>query len=290
MKKPRLAFGAAIVLAAHFSSAHANEFKTAVVGQPIADRTLTIGKLSMQLPSGEWILAAKAQGLGGNQPNMAPPPQHGLAAVQVLDKTISAVVVFGAPAWSYNVSSWSDEPCKNVTSAIVKSTLNQTFAMPECFVIDRQTAGSFEASAPINRDVVRWADNNGLVIPNSMLRVFHTKFRGGDYFRFNAYFPGGTSSAPALEAWGREAAASLSAMVNRSTAQGKLPELPAFAIAPANVQATTAGAQPIAGSTNPAPASSSAEARLRQLKSLLDSKLITPEEYEAKRKKIVDEI
>lgn len=278
-----------MALAAHLSAAHAVDFKSAVVGQPIADRTLTAGKLSVQLPGGDWILAAKAQGMGGNQPNLAPPPQHTFAALQVHDKAISAIVVFSAPAWSYNVSSWSDEPCKNVNSYIVKSTLNQTFAMPECFVIDRQTARSFETSASINRDLLRWASSNGYVLPNSMLRVFHTKFRGGDYFRFNAYLAGDPSSAPAVETWGRETAASLSAMVTRSSSRGTLPELPAFVAAPASATPVATSAPPVAGSAaNTAP--TSAEARLRQLKSLLDSKLITPEEYEGKRKKIVEEL
>jgi len=285
MKKTCLAFSA-IVLAAHFSAAHAVEFKNAVVGQPIADRTLTIGKLSMQLPSGQWILAAKVQGMGGSQPNVPAPPQHTFAAIQTYNKTISAVVVFSAPAGSYIVSRWNNEPCKSETSFVVKSTLNQTMAMPECFVVANQSPGSFETSTPIYQDLARWAYGNGYAFPDPMVRVFYTKYHGGDYFRLNAYFAGGPGSVPAAEAWGREAVSSLSAMVTRSTAQGKLPELPAFATDPVSVQPVANNAQSAASNAPP----SLAETRLRQLKSLLDSKLITPEEYEGKRKKIVDEM
>ncbi len=289
MKKPCLAFGAAMALAAHLSAAHAIDFKSAVVGQRIADRTLTIGKLSMQLPGGEWILAAKTQELGGSNFSVAPPPLQTFAAVQAHDKAISAILVFSAPAWSYNVSRWNDEPCKNVSSYIVKSTLNQTFAMPECFVIDNETAGSFGASASAHRDLVRWASSNGYGVPNPMVKVFHTKYHGGDFFRFNAYLAGGSGSAPAAEAWGREAVASLAAMVTRSTSQATLPELPAFVAAPAGAMPMASISPPVAGSAANA-ASTSAESRLRQLRSLLDSKLITPEEYEGKRKKIVEEL
>lgn len=287
MKNPCLAFGAAMALAAHLSVAHAVDFKSAVVGQPIADRTLTAGKLSVQLPNGEWILAAKAQVGGGSQPNMPAPPLHRFAVVQVQDKTISAVISFSGPAWSYAVTQWNDEPCKNVTSYIVKSTLNQTWAMPECFVVANVKAGAFEALSDTHREVARWAHNNGYALSVPMVQVHHTKYHKGDYFRLNAHFAGGPGSAPAAEAWGREAASSLTAMITRATAVGQLPELPAFASTPGATQPVVA--QPMTG-TAAAAAPGSAEARLRQLKSLLDSKLITPEEYEGKRKKIVDEM
>lgn len=278
-----------MALAAHLSAAHAIDFKSAVVGQPIADRTLTAGKLSVQLPSGEWILAAKAQVGGGSQPNMPAPPLHRFAVVQVQDKTISAVISFSGPAWSYAVTQWNDEPCKNVTSYIVKSTLNQTWAMPECFVVANVKASAFAALSDTHREVARWANNNGYALPDPMVQVHHTKYHKGDYFRLNAHFAGGPGAAAAAEAWGRDAASSLTAMITRATPLGRLPELPAYASTPGT--STPVAAQPMAGSvaaTATAPAST--EARLRQLKSLLDSKLITPEEYEGKRKKIVDEL
>ncbi len=280
MKKPCLAFGAALVLAAQFTAAHAIDFKTAVVGQTISDRTLTIGKLSMQLPSGEWILAAKDQEGGGSQPSMPAPPLNRLVVVQTHHKTLSAVIIFSAPAWSYSVSRWSSEPCKNVTAFAVKSTLNQTPGMPECFVVTNHSAGEFGTLTATHQDLARWADNNGYTLPDPMVRVFHTKYHGGDFFRLNAHFAGGPGSVPAAEAWGREAASSLSAMVTRSAAQARLPEFPASAAIPAGEQPAAASADTV----------SSSEVRLRQLKSLLDSKLITPEEYEGKRKKIVDEM
>ena len=113
MLNPRLAFGAAIVLAAQFSTAHAIEFNHAVVGQPIADRMLTIGKLSMQLPGGEWILAAKTEENGRIQTNSDSPPRQRFAAAQIHDKTLTAMVVFRAPARSfYYVTRWRDDPCK----------------------------------------------------------------------------------------------------------------------------------------------------------------------------------
>lgn len=289
MKKFRLALGAAIILAAHLSAAYAIEFKDAVVGQPIADRTLTIGKLSMQLPAGEWILAAKTEENGRIQTNSDSPPRHRFAAVQIRDKTLTAIVVFRAPARSfYYVTRWRDDPCKAETSFIVKSTLQQTVNMPECFVVASQAAGTFDAASPTHKELVRWAQDNGYALPSSMLRVFYTKHHQGDYFRLNVYFAGDTSSASAAEAWGRQTVASLSAMVTRPSIQGKLPELPAFVAAPAGTQPVAARMQAPAVGANTTP--SSAEARLRQLKNLLDSRLITPEEYEDKRKKIVEEM
>lgn len=280
----------AIVLVAHMPTANAINFSSALVGQTIEDRTLTVGKLSMQLPGAPWILASKVQGMGtvpgvANQPVPNPPLQT-LAAVQTHNKTILAVVIFSAPAWSYsNISKWNEDPCKGITSFIRKSTLNQTVTMPECFAIANQAAGWFQVSTDTtHQDLVRWAGDNGYALPDQMLRVFYTKYHQGDFFQLNAYIAGSLVNAPAAEAWGREAVASLSAMVTRSTAQGKLPELPAFAAAPP----VATIAQPAAA--NAAPASNSAELRLRQLKTLLDSKLITPEEYEGKRKKIVDEM
>lgn len=287
MKNPCLAFGAAMALAAHLSAAHAVDFKSAVVGQPIADRTLTVGKLSVQLPSGEWVLAAKTQVGGGSQPNMPAPPLHRFAVVQVQDKTISAVITFSGPAWSHAANQWSDESCKNVTSYIAKSTLNQTWAMPECFVVVNTKAGAFEALSDTHREVARWARNNGYAVPFPMLQVHHSKYHKEDFFRLNVHFAAGPDSAPAAVAWGREAVASLTAMITRATPLGQLPDLPAFASTPGATQAVAA--QPMAGSAAAA-APASAEARLRQLKSLLDSKLITPEEYEGKRKKLVEEL
>lgn len=294
MKKPCIAFGAAIVLAAQFSTAHAIEFKNAVVGQTIEDRALTVGKLSLQLPGAQWILASKVQGMGtlpgvANQPVPTPPLQT-LAAVQMHNRTILAIVIFSAPAWSYStIGKWNEDPCKGITSFITKSTLNQTITMPECFAIANQAAGWFQVSTDTtHQDLVRWAGNNGYALPDQMLRVLYTKYHRSDFFQLNAYMAGSLVNAPAAEAWGREAVASLSAMVTRSTAQGKLPELPAFAATPAAEPPVAPRAQPAAAHS--APASNSAESRLRQLKSLLDSNLITPEEYEGKRKKIVDEM
>lgn len=289
MKKSCLAFGAVFVLAAQFSTAHAIEFKDAVVGQPIADHTLTIGKLSMQLPGGEWILGAKTEEKGGIQPNNSAPPRHRFAAVQIHDKTLSAIVIFSAPARSYYyVTRWNDDPCKQETSYIVKSTLKQTVAMPECFVVANPAAGTFEAANVTQKELVRWAQDNGYALPNPMLRVFYTKHHQGNYFRLNAYFAGDAGSAPAAEAWGRQTVESLSAMVTRPSIQGKLPDLPAFVSTPMSAKPVTASVRPAAASANAAP--TSAEARLRQLKTLLDSRLITPEEYEGKRKKIVEEM
>ncbi len=289
MKKPCLALGAAIVLAAHFSAAHAIEFKSAVVGQAVADRTLTIGKLSMQLPAGEWTLASKTSEIIGPTAIVAVAPLATLTAVQTHHKKVVAIVSFSAPAWSYSVLRWNDDPCKSITSFIVKSTMNQTMSMPECFAISTQAAASFQISTDNNnQSLARWIYDNGSAFPDPMTRVFYTKYHFSDFFRLNVYFAGDSGTAPAAEAWGREAASSLSAMVTRSTAQGKLPDLPAFALASAGAQPVHASPQPVAAGANVAP--NSAESRLRQLKSLLDSKLITPEEYEGKRKKIVDEM
>lgn len=136
---------------------------------------------------------------------------------------------------------------------------------------------------------MRWAQDNGYALPNPMLRVFYTKHHQGDYFRLNAYFAGDAGSAPAAEAWGRQTVASLSAMVTRPTRmQGRLPDLPSFVATSVGAQPPAARVQPAAFNASATPAS--AESRLRQLKSLLDSKLITPEEYEGKRKKIVEEL
>ncbi len=289
MKKPCLALGAAIGLAAQFSAVHAIDFKRAVVGQPIADRTLTIGKLSMQLPSGQWILVSKTSGIVGVQNNQSAPPLQTFAAVQVYNKTVSAIVIFAAPAWSYVTNRWGSDPCKEITSFIHKSTLNQTTDMPECFAVTTQAASSFQVSTDSTfQNLARWAYDGGYALPDPVVRVFYTKYHHGDFFRLNAYFTGGSGSPLAAEAWGRDAVSSLSAMITRSTAQGTLPELHAFVAAPASATPLATGVQPVAGSANAA--LTSAEARLRQLQSLLDSKLITREEYEGKRKKIVDEM
>lgn len=160
--------------------------------------------------------------------------------------------------------------------------------MPECFVVANPATGTLEAASATHKELVRWAQDNGYSLPNPMLRVFYTKHHQGDYFRLNVYFAGDTASASAAEAWGRQTVTSLSAMVTRPSIQGKLPDLPAFVAAPAGTQPVAARVQaPGAHANTPL---SSAEGRLRQLKHLLDSKLITAEEYEDKRKKIVEEI
>lgn len=222
---------AASTLACLPPAAHATDFKNAQLGQPIADNLLGVGNFQVQLPPGRWVLITKLNNQAGTLGSGHPaPPTQILAAARAEGGRVVAVVSFAAPETSYmGMSRWSDDPCKAETAAVVKDTLEQTIAMPECFAINHLKPDQIEKSrTPALVDMQKWAKDSSLAMPPGVVRVNYVKYHGGDFLRVTSYLAGAPGDIPATEPWGRAAVASLSPHVRGKSAPGVLPALPAF--------------------------------------------------------------
>jgi hypothetical protein len=105
--------------------------------------------------------------------------------------------------------------------------MQQTFAMPECFAIAPMNASFFTSStAGATEQIAKWLKSTGIQLAPKLLRVYYTKYYGGDFLHANMYFPVDALTVPAAEAWGRNVAASMQKMVTRDSSEAVFPALP----------------------------------------------------------------
>lgn len=266
-------------------AANATEFDHLLVGQEVTDNVIGVGQFRIRLPDqGVWIVASKQSVQGGKDPaSWEPPVRQTVAVAQSSNGALSAVLIFGAPAKSYKSVRWNDDPCAGVTDFVVKDTMNQVFGMPECFAVLRFREDDFyrTSGGPFS-DIVNWASNLRLAWPEHFIRVFYTKYGRGDYLRANLYLPGSVESAQRVELWGRQVAASMAAAVIQGTMTATILPLPALPNSPVSTDVPRA--------TSTSPSAKSAESRMLELKSLLEKGLITNDDYNEKRKKILQDL
>ncbi|MES2940988.1 MAG: hypothetical protein V4864_25135 [Pseudomonadota bacterium] len=208
--------------------AFAADWNSLVVGQPVADGTLGIGQFSVKLPEGQWTVAAKLeQRLGSQGGATSSPAQLSATVARVKDGAVTGMLTIRTPATTFvGVRSWNDDPCRGA-SALVVDTMQQTVFMPECFTVIRyKPEGITEATQGYNGQIASWLKQAGVAFPSKAWRVYYAKYAGGDFVHVYAYVPADTESHAAFEAWGRQAAAALQAMVTRGTSQAVLPPLP----------------------------------------------------------------
>ena len=269
--------------------AHAVDFDALAVGQPVADNVVGIGRFHVQLPDGRWTVLSKLTKSAGTQTgSSATPTQLTVAVGRASAGYVSAVMVFNTPANTFqSVSRWNDDPCATYTRALVKDTMGQTFSMPECFAITNfaATAWSTARTEPF-LDIHKWMTDQRLALAPEFFHIFYTKYQGGDFFKATLYLPGSPRDLPAAELWGRAVAQSLQSTVKHRSL-GLIPSLPEFTSA-----TTAANKEPQlpANEARPPVPARSAEARMQELKSLLDKGLITTDDYNDKRKKILSEL
>lgn len=221
---------AGLIVATHSTVASAADFSALVVGQPVSDNTIKIGQFQLQLPAGSWTVLSAVSARQGNQSGAgsAVPTQLVVALARVEAGRVSAFFTVRTPASSFvGVRRWSDDPCASFTSALVKDTLNQTFALPECLAIVNVAAGAItgQASGPL-AEAAKWLMDSKIAIPDQLLRVYYTKYSGGDFLHTYMYLPSPPVTLASAEVWGRAAAQALGKMVTRESESGVLPALP----------------------------------------------------------------
>jgi hypothetical protein len=278
---------------AHFTVAHSADLKHLSVGQQLPGSMLSIGRFQLQLPEGPWALVSKSAIAAGSQSGSSATPVQLVAAIaRVESGKATAILIFRTPANTFqSVNRWRDDPCGGIQKALVKDTMRQTFAMPECFAITTYSPAAFtSATTGAVGDVAAWLTSSRTVLPENILRVYYTKYHGGDFLHANMYLQGTPENLPKVEAWGRQAANSLQQMVNRG-AIGVIPSLPE--LVPASLALKAGPQDPVQPGTQggfQAAPGRTAEARILELKSLLDKGLISADDYNEKREKILDEI
>jgi hypothetical protein len=223
------------IVALNLSIAHAADFSALVTGQPVPDNIVKIGRFQLQLPAGTWTVAAISEMRSGSQSGSSgSPTQLSITVAQVNSDKARALLIFRTPASSFiGVNRWNDDPCGAITDALVKDTMKQTFAMPECFAVLPFSPGSItSATSGAFSDITKWMKATKVSLPESLLRVYYTKYRGGDFIHANMYLAGTRETHAAAEAWGREVAAAIAKMVTGDSPMAILPTLPALAAAP----------------------------------------------------------
>lgn len=105
--------------------------------------------------------------------------------------------------------------------------MKQTFAMPECFAVVNFDAKPFTStSTGVLAGIGQWLKDTRVEFPEKLLRVYYTKYHGGDFLHANLYLPVEAQSVPAAETWGRGVAAEIGKMVMRDIRQASIPPLP----------------------------------------------------------------
>lgn len=268
-------------------AASATEFDHLAVGQEVTDKVVGVGRFRIQLPAyGAWTVVSKQSVQAGRDAaSWNQPIRQTIAVAQSTGSALSAVFIFTAPAKPYKGGArWNDDPCALVTDFITKDTMNQTYMMPECFVVQRYRKDMFNpAAGGTFPDIVNWASSLRLSWPEHFVRVYYTKYSRSGYLRGNLYLAGSPESLPWVESWGRQLAASMAAAVRQGSGSATVPAVPALPNAPvaADGQRETLVSPTVA---------KSAESRMLELKSLLDKGLITGDDYNEKRKKILQDL
>ncbi|WP_048439243.1 SHOCT domain-containing protein [Caenimonas sp. SL110] len=266
-------------------AALATDFDRLTVGQELADDAISVGNFRIQLPApGRWTVVSKqAVQAGRDTASWDQPVRQTIAVAQSAGGELSAVFIFTAPEKPYG-NRWSDEPCAEVNDFIVKDKMNSTFMMPECFAVQRHRTEVFRNAAAGGAfpDVVNWVAKSRLTWPDQFTRVFYTKFYRGGYVRANLYLAGTHESMPWIESWGRQLASSISAGVTQQTKVATVSPMPGVLVAPDE------RVRPKIPSSSQT--AKSAESRIRELKSLFEKGLITKEDYEGKRTKILEDL
>lgn len=237
---------------------------------------MRVGRFTVQLP-GTWVLLSDRHINSGSQSGTSSTPTQHVVAYGVKDgRDKPVVVILRAPSSTFvGVSRWQDDPCKNYRTALVKDTLGQTFAMPECLAIEEYaTQNILRSEAAVMQDIAQWLKRTDA--PQSLLHVHYSKYHGGDFLHFNSYHALPKDAAPQIEGWARQVASHLHATV----VGGSAGTLMAF---PSSIDT--------APPTGPRPKEPrSVETRLTELKSLFDRGLITEQDFDQRRKQILDSI
>ena len=183
----------------------------------------------MKLPDGPWTVVAKREVRAGSQAGSSgSPAQLWLVLVRIDAGALTALLQFRTPANTFiGVSRWNDEPCKGVVDPLVIDTMKQTFAMPECFTVTKHNPQQFTTASPgVAGDVAKWLGENKIPQLERAHRVYYAKYYRGDFFHATAILPQVGDGHAASEAWGRQVAAQLQAMVLGEKRQAELPTLP----------------------------------------------------------------
>ena len=211
------------------SLASATDFASLIPGQALKDNKVDLGQFSVRLPDGDWTVVAKLEARAGSQGgSSAVPTQLSAVLARVQTNKISAVFILRTPASTFvGVSRWNDEPCKDIPRLIVKDTMKQTFSMPECFAVADFDAQNFlTAPTGLLASIGQWVRDGKLELPERLLRVYYTKYNGGDFLHANLYLPADSLSTQVAEAWGRGVAASIQKMVMRESREATIHRVP----------------------------------------------------------------
>lgn len=220
---------AAILLLCSATSVSATDFSSLSNGQKLADNRVNIGQYNFTFPEGAWTVVAKQEARAGSQAgSSATPTQLSVAVARVEADKVLAIFILRTPASSFQaVSRWNDDPCKDVGNALVKDTMKQTFSMPECFAITPFDAKPFISSTTGTFEQIgKWLKATQSQLPEKLLRVYYTKYYGGDFLHANLYLPADAQTVPAAEAWGRGVAAAIQKMVTRDSREAAFTTLP----------------------------------------------------------------
>jgi hypothetical protein len=208
----------------------ATDFSGLSIGQKLVDNKVAIGQYSFTLPAGAWTVVARLEARAGSQAGggAVTPTQLSVALARLEADKVLALFILRTPAETFQaVRSWTDDPCKGISNALVKDTMKQTFAMPECFAIAPFEASLFtSATTGAGEQIAKWLQTTHSQLAPKLLRVYYTKYHGGNFLHANLYFPSDAVSVPAAETWGRGVAAAMQKMVTRDSQEAVFPALP----------------------------------------------------------------
>ncbi len=213
----------------HSTLVYPTDFSSLNPGQLVADNTIKIGQFQLQLPAGNWtVLSTLTTRPGSQMGSSAAPTQLWVAIAQTESAHVKGLLVFRTPASTFIATrAWSDNPCGSVTGALVKDTMQQTLSMPECFTVTNYPPTNItSATEGLLGDIAKWLKDSRIGLPENILRVYYSKYHGGDFLHAYMYLPGTPDNFAAANTWGRSVAQAIQKMVIRESSFAALPPLP----------------------------------------------------------------
>ncbi|MDB5874819.1 MAG: hypothetical protein JWQ07_4261 [Ramlibacter sp.] len=189
-------------------------------------RELAIGERTLQLPAGDWTLAARTQD-GVRIAGESVAPMYTVYASDVQDGKVRWSVAVNLSAGSMAARRWSDEPCK-VTGEMHKEDTGSTPGFPACLVIyKRRSHLAAPGQSGLYGQAREWMDTRSLKLAGPLYEVMYSRYSGTGFGWVRVFVPASEfGNDEEVLAWSRQLSPSLSHMFGNSETSAALPSLP----------------------------------------------------------------
>lgn len=226
----------ALGLAALAVPAFAIDVTAGPPAQPVADKQLSIGARTLQLPDGNWTYVAQAQW----SVKRGPPPRLAVFAAYALDVQaghMRAGVVLEMPARSVAGADWDAETCK-LRNPLFSDSFGSNWKESECLQVFQRAGHLLGTQGEFYIQAQQWLQAQSISPPGAAYEVVYTKYGRNDYGRVRVFVPAqAVENDEEMIAWAKQLPDLLRGFMEKRSTEVKLPPIPARAVVAEPTQA-----------------------------------------------------